>query len=141
MKLSLGEPFRMFCDIVGLPDPEINWYKNGLLIENDTRISPSPDMKTLDIKYLKIEDDGEFKCVGENRLGTVEKSATLKITSKAFDKQDKNKLLKIFSFARSAKNQCRLVYWNRCVDIGFSSGYNLFVDTIPTRTKSRMDTK
>lgn len=98
MKLSLGEPFRMFCDITGLPDPVINWYKNGVLIENDTRISPSPDMKTLDIKYLKIEDDGEFKCVGENRLGTVEKSANLKITSNAFDKHtetkhDKKKLL------------------------------------------------
>lgn len=82
MKLSLGEPFRMFCNIIGLPEPEKNWYKNGILIENDTRISISTDKSTLDIKYLKVEDDGEFKCVGENRLGSVEKLANLKIMSK-----------------------------------------------------------
>lgn len=81
MKLSLGEPYRMFCNIVGLPEPEINWYKNGVLIENDTRISLSSDKQMLDIKYLKIEDDGEFKCVGVNRLGSVERLANLKITS------------------------------------------------------------
>lgn len=82
LKLSLGEPFRMFCNIVGLPDPDVSWYKNGLLIENETRISISPDHQTLDIKYLKIEDDGEFKCVGVNRMGSVEKLTNLKITSK-----------------------------------------------------------
>lgn len=73
----------MFCNIMGLPDPEISWYMNGVLVENDTRVSLSADNQTLDIKYLKSEDDGEVKCVGENRLGSVEKVANLKITSKA----------------------------------------------------------
>lgn len=85
VKLSLGEPFRMYCIISGLPAPELNWYKNGILIENDTRISISSDNQTLDIKYVTIEDDGEFKCVGENRLGSVEKFANLKITSKTLN--------------------------------------------------------
>ncbi|KAJ6633342.1 Platelet-derived growth factor receptor alpha, partial [Pseudolycoriella hygida] len=79
IKLSLGEPFRMFCNIIALPDPVISWYKNGALIENDTRISISSDNQTLDIKYLKIEDDGEFKCVGVNRVGSVEMFTSLKI--------------------------------------------------------------
>lgn len=83
IKLSLGEPFRMFCNIIGLPDPEVKWYKNGILVENDTRINLSSDNQILDIKYLREEDDAEFKCVGENRLGSVEKLAKLKITSKA----------------------------------------------------------
>lgn len=90
IKLSLGEPFRMFCNIVGLPDPEVSWYKNGVLIENDTRITISPGMQNLDIKYLKIEDDGEFKCVGVNRLGSVEKMANLKITSKTSENYQSN---------------------------------------------------
>ncbi len=81
IKLSLGEPYRMYCNIIGIPEPEVHWYKNGVVIENDTRISLSFDNQTLDVKYLKIEDDGEFKCRGENRLGFVEKLANLKITS------------------------------------------------------------
>lgn len=82
LKLSLGEPFRLFCNIVGLPDPEIKWYKNGLPIDYDDRISLSADNQTLDIKYLREEDDGEFKCTGENRLGYVENASMIKITSK-----------------------------------------------------------
>ncbi|KAG4073862.1 hypothetical protein HA402_014067 [Bradysia odoriphaga] len=81
VELSLGEPHRMFCTVIGLPVPEVNWYKDGVLIENDTRISLSPNNQTLDIKYLKIEDDGEFKCIGENRLGSVEKLVNLKINN------------------------------------------------------------
>lgn len=82
IKLSLGEPFRMYCKINCLPVAEVTWYKNGVEIENDTRISLSADNQILDIKYVTIEDDGEFKCVGQNRLGSVEKFASLKITSK-----------------------------------------------------------
>ncbi|XP_037051566.1 vascular endothelial growth factor receptor 1 isoform X6 [Bradysia coprophila] len=81
VELSLGEPHRMVCNIIGLPVPEVNWYKDGVLIENDARISLSADNQTLDIKYLKIEDDGEFKCIGENRLGSVEKLVHLKINN------------------------------------------------------------
>lgn len=55
---------------------------NGVLVENDSRISITSNNQTLDIKFLKIEDEGEVKCVGENRLGSVEQVAALKIASK-----------------------------------------------------------
>lgn len=77
-KAVLGEPFQLFCNIVGVPDPKIRWYKKGVLIRNGSRISISTDMKILDIKYLKLEDDGEYKCVGVNRLGKVEQIIYLK---------------------------------------------------------------
>lgn len=78
-KAILGEPFQLFCNIVGVPDPKIRWYKRGVFIQNDSRIIISTDMKTLDIKYLKLEDDGEYKCVGVNRLGNVVQIIHLKI--------------------------------------------------------------
>lgn len=68
-----------------ITDPDIKWYKNGVLIENsenDTRIFIHEDNKVLDIKFMKIEDEGEFKCVGTNRMGSVEMMTNLKIASK-----------------------------------------------------------
>lgn len=79
MTVLLGNSVSMFCNILGLPDPEMRWYKNRLLIQNDTKIEFSSGMQTLKIENSTMEDSGEFKCVGENRLGKVEKLIELKI--------------------------------------------------------------
>lgn len=86
MKKSLGEPLRLLCKITGIPEPDIQWFKNDALItndQNDTRISIYEDKTMLDIKFMKIEDEGEFKCVGTNRIGSAEMTTNLKITSKS----------------------------------------------------------
>lgn len=84
----MGEPLRLICDIHAIPEPNVTWFKNGELIvnsDNDTRISIHEDKKALDIKFMQIEDEGEFKCVGINRVGTVEALTNLKISSKAYN--------------------------------------------------------
>lgn len=80
VEVMLGAPFRLYCNnVVGLPVPEISWFRKDELIENNTRFSA--DRQSLDVKHSEMEDDGEFRCVAENRLGTATKVIQLKITS------------------------------------------------------------
>lgn len=73
----------MACNIaVGLPVHDIKWYKNGISIESNTRIST--DEHTLAIENATIDDNGEFKCFGANRVGNATKSFKLKIITKLY---------------------------------------------------------
>lgn len=84
MKHLLGEPLQLRCEFSGIPRPNIKWYKDGNEIINEgnnSRMSLNDDNTLLDIHYIKAEDEGRYKCVGSNRIGTVSRQTELKITS------------------------------------------------------------
>lgn len=82
MKVMLGTGFSLFCNIIAAPDPNIKWSKNGDSIEADTRIGFSDGNKILKMEYSIIEDDGKFKCTGENNWGMTERFFNVTITGK-----------------------------------------------------------
>lgn len=85
LKKNLGEPLRLQCKFSGIPEPNIRWYKDDLLFEpdvNDTRVGIFERNTMLDIKYIKSEDEGKYRCEGRNRLSTASAMTTLKISSK-----------------------------------------------------------
>lgn len=85
MRKSLGEPLRLQCKFTGIPVPVVQWFKDEALFEpktNHSRIGLYDKNTMLDIKYIKMEDEGKYRCVGGNRLGSASRSTTLKITSK-----------------------------------------------------------
>lgn len=86
LKHSLGEPLQLKCKFLGLPRPTIVWYKDDVEItndENDTRIALHDNNAILDIRYIKMEDQGKYKCEASNRLGSDSRETMLKITSNA----------------------------------------------------------
>lgn len=85
IRKSLGEPLRLQCTFAGIPVPAINWYKDDVLfqpVENQTRISLNERNTLLDVKFIRSEDEGTYRCQGSNRLGSASRVTTLKITSK-----------------------------------------------------------
>lgn len=80
--MLLGANFQLVCNIFASPDPIINWYKDEKLIETNERIRFSVDDKMLHVKSSVWEDDGEFKCVGKNRFGSVEYILRLTVKGK-----------------------------------------------------------
>lgn len=86
MKKSLGEPLRLECAFHGVPIPTIEWYKDdeiiSLMDDNETRIDMHDNNQILDIKFLKSEDEGTYKCEAINRIGKAERSTLLTISSK-----------------------------------------------------------
>lgn len=84
LKHSLGEPLELKCKFIGLPRPTVVWFKDDVEItndENDTRITLRDNNTVIDIRYIKMEDQGKYKCQGSNRLGTDTRETLLKITS------------------------------------------------------------
>lgn len=81
----LGEPLKFRCNFSGIPHPKITWYHDGVKIvptSNDSRILTLENDTVLDIYYTREEDEGRFKCVAKNRLGSASREITLKISSK-----------------------------------------------------------
>lgn len=84
-QVSLGEPVRLQCSFAGIPRPTNQWYKDNELLEldeSDGRLMFHENKTLLDIKFVKSEDEGTFKCEGSSRLGTTSLQTKLKITSK-----------------------------------------------------------
>ncbi len=80
IEVQLGTPTQLTCNIIGYPLPAIEWYKNGKLVVNGTKLRLSSDMKAIHINETVLDDTGEFKCVGKNRFGSVETIIKLKFT-------------------------------------------------------------
>lgn len=81
---SLGEPLRLQCKFSGIPVPTINWFKDDILFQpdaNTTRVGLYERNTLLDIKFIRIEDEGTYRCEGLNRLGSTSRATALKITS------------------------------------------------------------
>jgi len=69
---------------VGDPDLKVEWFKNGIPIQQANRITTMHDFGyvALDMKYVNAEDSGTYTCRATNRLGQAVTSATLVVTSK-----------------------------------------------------------
>lgn len=69
---------------VGDPDLKVEWFKNGVALQQANRISTMHDFGyvALDMKYVNSEDSGTYTCRATNRLGQAVSSASLIVTCK-----------------------------------------------------------
>lgn len=81
-KHQLGEPLQLKCKFSGIPRPEIHWYRDNRELTPNKQISLRDNNTVLDIRYITIEDEGKYKCVVSNRLGSAVRETSLKIKSK-----------------------------------------------------------
>ncbi|GLV35679.1 PDGF- and VEGF-receptor related [Carabus blaptoides fortunei] len=86
VKITLGQPLDLTCNPMGIPAPTIKWRKNdeewsvGI---NKGRIRLSDDRKKLSFKYTQQEDEGTYKCIASNRIGSVDRHMQLIIQGKS----------------------------------------------------------
>ena len=70
----------LFCSVSGNPAAQLSWTKvNGSLPTNRTKVSSDG---LLQIKDVRLQDAGKYRCVARNTLGNDEKVATLIVQSK-----------------------------------------------------------
>ncbi len=73
---------KLEAEIVGVPKPDVIWFKNGQEIVSDDRIQ-AHDAKggvyQLTVKNSNREDTGTYKCRAVNSVGQAECTATLEI--------------------------------------------------------------
>ncbi|CAC5391000.1 unnamed protein product [Mytilus coruscus] len=76
----LNQELDLTCTVSGIPNPTIKW------LHQDTAVVPSldgrvtiPAQNKLFIKYIKVLDQGEYKCVAENFAGKTEFPITVSV--------------------------------------------------------------
>ncbi len=70
------------CKVTGQPQPIVRWMVNGKEIKKakDVLIECLDDgTQHLVIKSAKIEHSGAYKCIAENKVGTVETAAEVSV--------------------------------------------------------------
>ncbi|XP_058128873.1 fibroblast growth factor receptor homolog 1-like [Anopheles ziemanni] len=70
---EVGEPFRLRCDAVGQPKPQIRWLKDGQEYRDNSFKS------TLVFKQLLASDAGTYVCEVCNRHGCVNSTTVLEV--------------------------------------------------------------
>ncbi|RZC39905.1 sidekick, partial [Asbolus verrucosus] len=74
-----GTPISLPCDVVGIPKPNVTWYKNSQEIDlNDKRYVLEEDNSLL-IKKLLINDNGMFQCFAKSEAGESSISTWLRV--------------------------------------------------------------
>ncbi|XP_063699652.1 vascular endothelial growth factor receptor kdr-like isoform X2 [Culicoides brevitarsis] len=85
--VSLGDSVQLFCDVEGIPPPEIEWTKDGVLLTNETLnlwIGKEGDRSILRITAVKVDHEGEYRCKVENKDGMDAQSTKLVIKNRPF---------------------------------------------------------
>ncbi len=72
--------------LIPVSDPKlkVEWFKNGVALQDASRISTLNDFGfvALDLKYVYPEDSGTYSCRATNELGEAVTSATMVVQSK-----------------------------------------------------------
>ena len=76
---------NLSCNATGSPLLTISWTRNGISVNasGNSRISFSADKKQLTITNVSRTDNGEYRCVTSNRVGSdISNAATVNVQCK-----------------------------------------------------------
>ncbi|XP_036215592.2 uncharacterized protein zormin isoform X13 [Bactrocera oleae] len=84
-----GDKFTFECEVIGNPEPAVEWFKDGISIQNN------PDYKTtyergtcrLVIEETFTADSARFSCRASNLVGSNETSGNLSVRENAIEMQ------------------------------------------------------
>ncbi len=79
-KVVLGSSVTVACPVQGIPQPDIQWKKDGRPLTMETgRVELAANNKDLVISEAQTEDDGRYTCRAENEAGLLNTDFALKV--------------------------------------------------------------
>lgn len=66
-------PVRLTCQVLSVPQPTIQWYKDGIKLVEDDRLAflQEDQFYTLEFSRTYLEDSGQYTVTARNELGSV----------------------------------------------------------------------
>ncbi|KAH8269724.1 hypothetical protein KR018_002067, partial [Drosophila ironensis] len=77
---KLSQSLELECKSTAVPLATVRWFKDGKELAETNLTHILEDESKLFISHLYPRDDGVYRCLVENRLGSIEKSVTVIIT-------------------------------------------------------------
>lgn len=75
-----SETVVMECVVTGTPSPNVQWLKDGQLIDRtDQRYSVSSDGQILTISDAQVPDAGKYSCLARNSAGATQERFDLAV--------------------------------------------------------------
>ena len=77
-----GETFEFRCRVVGHPQPQTSWFKNGICIDQSPHYAIEDSNEgdcILKLQRASLEDSNEFCCRASNEVGNSQTSARLHV--------------------------------------------------------------
>ncbi|XP_074038285.1 neogenin protein frazzled [Leptinotarsa decemlineata] len=74
----LSKDVELVCSVYGVPDPKIQWFKNGELVKY-SEYYKLVNGYNLKIMGLVLSDSGIFQCFASNEAGNIQAAASLKV--------------------------------------------------------------
>ncbi len=74
---KVGDTFKVSCEVLGSPEPEIFWYKDGHHIGESVHFKRG--MSTLEFPIMGTADSGVYTCKASNLLGSETMNFTLEV--------------------------------------------------------------
>lgn len=70
----MGRALTLFCDVGGIPPPELRWTKNGIPLDEGDNVEFGDGKRFVQIGNVSLGDRGVYRCEAINRAGndTVE---------------------------------------------------------------------
>ncbi|XP_043070362.1 vascular endothelial growth factor receptor 1 isoform X9 [Drosophila grimshawi] len=81
LKRNLGDSLNLECKTEAVPLATVSWFKDDNLIKESNRTHIIEDGTMLRINHLYPSDDGVYRCVAANRLGSIDNAVTVIITN------------------------------------------------------------
>ncbi|XP_074066493.1 neural cell adhesion molecule 2-like [Macrotis lagotis] len=73
------EEMLLYCRATGSPEPNISWYRNGKLIEDNEKYTLKKNNTELSVRNIINSDGGPYVCKATNIAGKDEKQSFLQV--------------------------------------------------------------
>lgn len=80
-----GAAVKLACTVKGTPQPTIEWFKDGKTLKTSKRVKDNFDGEVASLSFAEadLDDEGDYKCVAQNELGSASCAAELLVNELA----------------------------------------------------------
>lgn len=82
---NIGDALDLECNTHAMPQAKVRWFKDDVELHETNTTHIQNEQTNLLIPHLYPKHDGVYKCVVENRLGSIERSVIVIIASRFYN--------------------------------------------------------
>lgn len=85
LEVSEGMAVKLSCSVKGTPEPTIQWLKDNKPLKTNKRVRDYFDGEVASLAFTEVDldDEGDYKCVAQNELGSASCTAELLVNEAA----------------------------------------------------------